>query len=76
MPKHEDYMDTVKRIEPDVHPLDLGGAAASIAISQKRIADALERIADAFTLPGPSKTQMNVADLFEDFVRRSLDKQR
>ena len=40
------YMQTVDRIEPDVHPLDRDGALASIAISQKRSADALTSIAD------------------------------
>lgn len=72
----QEYLDTIKRFEPDVTHVDVSGAAASIAISLKRSADALERIADALTLPGPSKTQMNIADLFDHFVRRSLDKQR
>lgn len=45
------YLDTLDRIEPDVHPLDRDGALASIAISQKRQADALERIALALEKP-------------------------
>ena len=36
------YLNTVNRIEPDVCPLDQAGALASIAISLRRIADALE----------------------------------
>lgn len=47
MSKNDEYLDTVRRIEPDVHPLDRDGALASIAISQRRQADALSRIADA-----------------------------
>lgn len=35
------YMSTVNRIEPEIHPLDQGGALASIAVSLKRIADSL-----------------------------------
>lgn len=35
------YMDTVSRIEPDIAMLDTGAALASIAISLRRIADAL-----------------------------------
>ena len=39
------YLDTVKRLEPDIHPIDRDGALASIAISLKRIADSLEILA-------------------------------
>lgn len=39
------YSDTVNRLEPDIHPIDVTAAAASIAISLKRIADSLETIA-------------------------------
>lgn len=46
------YLETVKRIEPDVHPIDADGAAASMSISQKRMADALERIALCLENPG------------------------
>ncbi len=35
------YGNTVNRIEPEIHPLDNGGALASIAVSLKRIADSL-----------------------------------
>lgn len=38
------YLDTIKRLEPDIAMIDQGAAAASIAISLKRIADALEAI--------------------------------
>jgi hypothetical protein len=40
---HDSYLYTVNRIEPDVAMLDRDGALASIAISAKRIADALEK---------------------------------
>lgn len=60
------YQETVERIEPDVHPLDRDGALASIAISQKRQADALERLADCFEY-NPQIT--NIWDLL-----RALDK--
>lgn len=36
------YLDTVARIEPDIAMLDAGAALASIAISLRRIADAVE----------------------------------
>lgn len=39
------YLDTVRRIEPDIAMIDNGFAAASIAISLKRIADTLEVMA-------------------------------
>lgn len=35
------YQDTVRRMEPDVAHVDLTGAAGSIAISLRRIADAV-----------------------------------
>ena len=37
------YLDAVSRIEPEIAMLDTGAALASIAISLKRIADALTR---------------------------------
>lgn len=47
------YLNTIKRMEPDIHPIDGAGFYASVAISLKRIADAteqnshiLQRIAD------------------------------
>jgi hypothetical protein len=39
----EAYLDTVKRLEPDIAQIDLDSGIASIAISLKRIADALEK---------------------------------
>ena len=36
------YLDTVSRLEPDIHPIDAGGGYASMAVSLKRIADSLE----------------------------------
>lgn len=36
------YLDTVNRLEPDIAHLDVSAAAASVAISLKRIADVLE----------------------------------
>ena len=38
------YIQTVDRLEPDIHPVDRDGALASIAISLKRIADAFEAV--------------------------------
>lgn len=34
------YMDTIRRMEPDIAAVDVTGALPSIAISLKRIADA------------------------------------
>ena len=36
------YMDTVRRMEPDIAMVDRDAALASIAISLRRIAEALE----------------------------------
>ena len=38
----KEYLDTVKRMEPDITHVDLTAGAASIAISLKRIADNLD----------------------------------
>jgi hypothetical protein len=38
------YLDTVSRLEPNLHPIDRDGALASIAISLKRIADSLTAV--------------------------------
>jgi hypothetical protein len=38
------YLETVNRMEPDITPVDLTSAAASIAISLRRIADALDAV--------------------------------
>lgn len=40
--KIDAYIDTISKLEPDIAPIDIGAAAASIAISLKRIADALD----------------------------------
>lgn len=45
MSEHDAYMETVNRLEPDLHPLDTDAALASIAVSLKRIADAVEQSA-------------------------------
>jgi hypothetical protein len=50
---HEEYLETIKRIEPDIHMIDPGAFYASVAISLKRIADALEILA----LPEDRKTK-------------------
>lgn len=39
---HGVYLETIERMEPDITPVDLTAAAASIAISLRRIADALD----------------------------------
>lgn len=38
----EGYLGTIDRLEPEIYPIDLCAAQASMAISLKRIADALE----------------------------------
>lgn len=43
------YLDTVKRLEPEIAMIDPGAYYASAAISLKRIADSLEKIAEAAT---------------------------
>ncbi len=41
----EAYLATVESLEPDIHQIDSGAFYASAAISLKRIADALEKLA-------------------------------
>jgi hypothetical protein len=50
MTPHEEYLDTVRRLEPDIHPIDAAAGYASGAISLKRIADSLEFIIGAAKL--------------------------
>ena len=38
------YLKTIDRLEPEVAAIDAGGGWASIAISLRRIADALDRL--------------------------------
>jgi hypothetical protein len=52
MPTDADsYLATVARLEPDIMPIDAAGGWASIAISLKRIADAMERFEAKLTAP-------------------------
>lgn len=39
------YAETLARMEPDISAVDLTAGAASLSISARRIADALERLA-------------------------------
>lgn len=48
------YLKTVKRLEPEITPIDLPAAAASIAISLRRIADSLESL--------PERLQIAIQD--------------
>lgn len=61
----DSYQRTLDRMEPDLHHLDTSAALPSIAISLRRQADALERIADALTLPGPDRSRLNFAEVVE-----------
>lgn len=38
------YLETIARLEPDIAHIDLSAASASIAISLRRIADAMEQL--------------------------------
>lgn len=44
----DEYLNTVGRLEPDIHFIDAAAGWASVAVSAKRIADSLERLAVAF----------------------------
>jgi hypothetical protein len=59
------YQATIERLEPEIAMIDQGAAAASIAISLKRIADSLERIennAAIASITGPfSASQVGAA---------------
>lgn len=46
---NDGYLNTVKRLEPEIHPIDTAAALASISISLKRIVDALNN-PDAYGL--------------------------
>lgn len=41
------YLKTIERLEPNIAMIDASAFYASVAISQKRQADALEKIANA-----------------------------
>lgn len=41
---HDEYLETVNRLEQNIHMVDAGAYYASAAISLKRIADSLECI--------------------------------
>lgn len=41
----EEYLKTIERLEPDITPIDASAFYASVAISLKRIADAVEILA-------------------------------
>ena len=64
------YMDTVGRMEPEIAMVDRDTALASIAISLRRIADALSARADADAI---------MADKIHDAIYNALvnaDRQR
>jgi hypothetical protein len=42
------YLDTIKRMEPDIAMVDHDAAMASVAISLKRIADSIEEFLIAY----------------------------
>lgn len=45
MTHHNEYLNTVARLEPEITPIDTAAGWASIAISLKRIADTLDLLA-------------------------------
>ncbi len=51
----EAYLETVKRLEPDIAIIDQGASLASISISLKRIADLLTDIKVILTLHPPKE---------------------
>ena len=54
------YLDTISRTEPDIAMIDTGAALASIAISLKRIADALDA-ANKYNEPGSATVRNAIA---------------
>ena len=50
--KVEAYMHTIGRLEPDITAIDVDAAAASAAISLRRIADGLDRLNARLTATG------------------------
>jgi len=49
----DEYLQTIDRMEPDIHPVDPAAYYASASISLKRIADALEKMAGLFSFVAP-----------------------
>lgn len=41
---HEEYLETIKRMEPDICAVDAAAGWASIAISLKRLADSQDKM--------------------------------
>jgi hypothetical protein len=56
------YLDTIDRMEPDIAAIDATAGWASIAISLKRIADALDRVS---TPEGVTKLITDLRPVFE-----------
>ncbi len=77
----DDYLETVDRLEPSIHPIDPGAFYASAAISLKRIADASEAIAKSTAKianpPMEIKGQMfvgegkNIQDIISETIKNS-----
>lgn len=63
-----EYLETVNRLEPEIHPIDTGAYNASAAISLKRIADSLERIADETCGGKDGKSKMTITDILYELA--------
>lgn len=57
-----EYLKTVDRLEPSIHPIDATSGWASIAISLRRIADAME-VTDGIKPIGPVVDPTNLPEL-------------
>ncbi len=56
------YLDTIKRMEPDIAMIDRDAALPSIAISLRRIADALQEL--------PAQIQMAIQEGIWNVTRK------
>lgn len=64
------YLETLDRMEKDIAAIDASAGWASIAISLKRIADALEKIADLKTETKAKKETATDKEIREEYERR------
>lgn len=64
------YTKTVERLEPEIHMIDTGSAAASMSISLKRIADNSDKLMALLTPTGAAAFMTAMEPFIEDMERR------
>ncbi len=68
----EAYLETVKRLEPDISMCDRDATLTSIAISLKRIADQLQELNNAISAPNGYGFANQIAQEFASVFGRNF----